>query len=81
MDLCNQVVLIWQDANWLAVLCGKTYFVGHDVQTFQPTSFFSAKHIYLGIVDMYRLIPLSVALTWAEDQKVSRKQSLIGSFS
>ena len=56
MDICNESCL----AGELAILRGKNFNIGHDMQTVPPHYLIPAMHI--GTIDFYHFIPLSQ--TW-----------------
>ena len=59
----------------LAILCGKNFNNGHNLQTTSPNSFIPA--MLIGTIDVYHFVSLLVVLTFAEGHKVSRKQDLL----
>ena len=75
--ICCVCLACWL-ANWLTVLCGENWNIGHCKQSFKPTLFIAA--MLKGTIDPYQFISLStLALAWGH--KVSRKQILPASLS
>ena len=60
-------------------LCGKNLNVGHYTQTVQPDLFMPA--MFIGTIDFYHFIPLSLTLNLPWNHKVSMKQNLLASVS
>ena len=62
-----------------SALRGKIFSVVQYAQTFQPNQFIPAKPI--GTIDVYHLTPFLVALTFAADNKVTRRWNMCGSYT
>ena len=63
----------------LAFLFGENFNIGYDVQILKPNAVILAR--YRGSITFCHFIPLSVALSLAEDHKVNTNQNLLSSFS
>ena len=81
MDLCNQLCLFGQPMVVRLSVCSSyvvkilSFAIAYKLQnqnTFIPAFF-------MGVMDLCQYIPLPVALTLAEDHKVSGKQKLLAS--
>ena len=76
MDLCNKSCLAGQ----LAILHGENFYVGFHA-SFSTQFIHKWPVMFVGTIDFYHFIPLSMTLILTGGRKVGSKQNLLASFS
>ena len=81
MDICKELRSSISQLSYVhpSVSCGQNFNVRYYTQTFQPDSFIHA--MFIGTIDFYQSVPLSMTLTLAGGHMVSTKQNFLALFA